>query len=100
MSLTPGEWKAEELLDRWAIRVGGYVIASVYKDANKPGEAEGKAKLMAAAPDLLKACKEILLGALPIGESKYQFEKTYIGGFRVAGNRLEALVVAIAKATE
>ena len=60
MKHTLGEWKAEELLDRWAIRAGGYVIASVYKDANNLSVSEANAKLIAAPPDLLEALRRAL----------------------------------------
>lgn len=53
-----------------------------------------------AFPDLLEAARGILLVAQPLGNAKYQFEKSYRGMFRVHGSRLENLVATIAKATE
>jgi hypothetical protein len=62
---TPGKWKAvkgmEDEPDRWGIVVDGpqqYIIAIVHNGA--PGDSldteEANAQLMAAAPEMLRAC--------------------------------------------
>ncbi len=51
-----------------------------------------------AAPDMYEALRGILLVAQPCDGAKFEFEKTYIGVFRIHGNRLEKALEVLAKA--
>ncbi len=71
---TPGPWKAVEAAYNppgwlWVQNGPGALLADVHKNANIPLDARNaNARLMAAAPDLLKACKAVLaVHALPPG---------------------------------
>ena len=56
-------------------------------------------QLRKVAPDMYEALKGILLTATPGNKnSRMVFEKEYLGGFVVLGNRLEIAVQALAKA--
>ena len=61
---TPGDWKSEYDFTRTSKHLkiktqDGGLIASVYLHMGQP-EAEANAKLIAAAPDMLAACKGAL----------------------------------------
>jgi hypothetical protein len=56
------------------------------------------ANMFLAATEMYAALKGILLVAIPLENSTFEFEKTYIGAFKVLGNRLEQAVNAINKA--
>jgi hypothetical protein len=56
------------------------------------------ANLFLAAYDMYAALKGILLVAQPLENASFEFEKTYVGMFKVHGNRLEQAVNAINKA--
>ena len=56
---TPGPWAFEDEF----VRAGDVVIADPYCEetaSTRPGEMEANARLIAAAPDLLEACEELL----------------------------------------
>ena len=68
MSFTPGPWLAfqnEGTWSGWIVRpdIGAYALATCYWQAGADGnahyDAEANARLMAAAPDLLNACRII-----------------------------------------
>ena len=62
MDYTKGKWIASKGKAGFAIEVGEKQIASVpHYIGNTPQETEANAQLIAAAPKLLEACKEIIL---------------------------------------
>lgn len=77
---TPGPWKVGRLPLRLEVdenpipliytHDGGLEIAQVRTSAPEPGEREANARLIAAAPDLLAACK----AALDMGD-EFEAEK-------------------------
>jgi hypothetical protein len=63
---TPGPWKASKDLKRYWIEsstpkvLGGHAVAEVTDDDCDSDEAQANARLIAAAPDLLAALKQVL----------------------------------------
>lgn len=97
MKHTPGPWIAEQPFE--VISEEGWAICDV--DNNDGGDAESNARLIAAAPDLLKAC----LDALVLVELDYTGspEAAYIVRGQAEGedeviNVIDALKAAIDKA--
>ena len=67
---TPGPWKAEKLDDSDTGATQWYVLAVEGSDDSKPAIAEipgdkpKDARLIAAAPDLLEACKMLMVSTI------------------------------------
>jgi len=102
---TKGEWKASHPQDNHTAFITDSnfqqkVLMSVQWGSDIPEiEQRANAHLIASAPDLYEALKGILLVAHPENDnSSMVFEKEYIGGFIVLGNRLEDAVKALSKA--
>ena len=99
---TKGGWEINKPVNcPYTIHTGKYGegITQVATVPENSLNAETNAHLIAAAPDLYEALKGILQVATPIGpNSRMTFEKQYLGGFKVLGNRLDTAVEAIRKA--
>lgn len=103
MTHTKGIWRVEE--DNFGCK---NIVSDVAEEGifslgythglGNEDEDLANAHLIAAAPAMYEALKGILLVAIPCENSKMEFEKTYLGVFKVLGNRLEEAVSALAKA--
>lgn len=64
MSHTPGPWRVADRFNVWTSDSVGCEVARVEVeslDDDNLGQAEADARLIAAAPDLLAACEELLI---------------------------------------
>ena len=55
---TPGKWEADYEDD--SVMYGGNMVAHVFAGLGRKGERKANARLIAAAPELLEACKGLL----------------------------------------
>ena len=60
MKYTGGEWHARVIDKEWSITSDIGRIARLGKNTDRYPESEANAQLMAAAPNLLKACRGLL----------------------------------------
>lgn len=89
---TQGPWRVGEGESSITTVNGEHVLSLPYPlyPASQPDEFSSNARLMAAAPDLLKACKGIV--------QAYQYAKKCGGKFELDDYACEVLAQAIAKA--
>jgi hypothetical protein len=93
MSITPGPWSLQSFGDGWAIMCDGLRIAYVCQSGHGPGpHTHADGMLIAAAPDLLEACR--LLLKYDGGDQEAELELMF--DYAAAVNAARA---AIAKAT-
>ena len=59
---TPGPWRAKHYKhsNLWSIIQESVLVAEIYDSTRTPQERAANAKLIAASPDLLEACKRVL----------------------------------------
>jgi hypothetical protein len=98
VSHTPGPWEVDEPHQVWAPSAGEYVAITQVEDRETipRDQVEANARLIAAAPELLEAIKELLEVADPDSSDGYEMEWQWRETLERAQDRARA---AIAKAT-